>query len=151
MKLFVFDLDFTLWNAGDTWCDCTTPPYKWSNGHLLDRYGRWIRLFEEVPEILRFLKNEDRLIAAASRTEAPDWANELLQLLGVNHYFDAKEIYPGDKFRHLRSILRRLKINPNEVVFFDDEYRNIQDVQSMGITSVYVKNGLTRELIRPFV
>lgn len=151
MQLFVFDLDYTLWNAGDTWCDCTNPPYRFQNGHLLDRYGRWIRLYEDVPEILESLKEQGKTIAAASRTGAPDWARELLQLLKVDHYFTAKEIYPGNKFTHLRRIMDKTKIPIEEIVFFDDEYRNISDIQSMGIESVFVNNGLNWELVRPYL
>ena len=27
IMLLVFDLDFTLWDAGGTWCDQTKPPF----------------------------------------------------------------------------------------------------------------------------
>lgn len=151
MKLFVFDLDFTLWNAGDTWCDATAPPYKWNNGKLLDQYGRWVRLYEDVHGILQYLKNDNRLIAAASRTGAPVWANELLHLLDVDQYFNVKEIYPGNKFVHLRTIMDKCKVHRDEIVFFDDEYRNIRDINSMGITSIFVENGITWKHIKPFL
>ena len=151
MKLFVFDLDYTLWNAGDTWCDCTNPPYYWSNGNLLDQAGRRLRLYEYVPDILDKLKGSGKMIAAASRTEAPDWAAQLLQLFSIDHYFDAQEIYPGDKFKHLSRILKQTNTHKKDVVFFDDEYRNISDIRSMGIEAVFVDDGLNWELVKPYL
>ena len=38
--LLVFDLNFTLWNAGGTRCDHTTPPYRKRIDHILDGGGR---------------------------------------------------------------------------------------------------------------
>ncbi len=151
MKLFVFDLDFTLWNAGDTWCDCTTPPYKWKNGQLQDSRGRWIRLYDDVPEILHYLRQQQYLMAVASRTSSPRWALELLHKFEINDFFAAQEIYPGDKFAHLRNIMRICKVPPDEVVFFDDEYRNIRDIQTMGIESVLIENGLNPKHIEPYL
>lgn len=42
MKLIVFDLDFTLWNAGGTWCDHTFPPYRKENNRVIDSQGNII-------------------------------------------------------------------------------------------------------------
>ncbi len=150
-KLFVFDLDFTLWNAGDTWCDCTLPPYKWSNDKLLDHSGSWIRLYNDVIEILQSLKNSNKIIAAASRTNAPEIALELLSLLKIDHYFDAMEIYPGDKQRHLSKIIKQTSVPERQVVFFDDEYRNIQSVSSMGVESIFIDDGINWEIIQPYI
>lgn len=151
MKLFVFDLDYTLWNAGETWCDCTTPPYYWSNDKLLDQGGRWLRLYNGVPEILAQLKACGKLIAAASRTGEPDWAEELLQLFAIDHFFDTREIYPGNKSTHLDRILQFSQIPKGEVVFFDDEHRNIRDIRSMGIESVLVDEGLNWSLVKLYL
>lgn len=151
MKLFVFDLDFTLWNAGDTWCDATQPPYYWENGQLLDQSGRWLRLYDDVRSILDRLKEDEKMIAAASRTYEPSWARNLLQLFEIESYFDVLEIYPNDKTKHLSRILKHTNVDANNVVFFDDEYRNIRDVSAMGIQSVFVDNGLSWQLLEPYL
>ena len=78
MKLFVFDLDFTLWNAGETWCDATNPPYFWEKGKLYDQEDRWIRLYDDVKLILEELRHRNKKIVAASRTYEPKWAQDLL-------------------------------------------------------------------------
>ncbi len=84
-KLVVFDLDFTLWDAGGTWCDCTNPPYKRVNGYVEDAYGRKIKLYPDVKTILNELHDKDVKMALASRTEAPSWARQLLSLFEIDH------------------------------------------------------------------
>ncbi len=151
MKLFVFDLDFTIWNAGGTWCDSTHPPFAWKEGKLKDQENRWIYLFPEVKEILNELKAEGHMIAIASRTNAPTIAKQLLHMFEIDHFFDAREIYPGSKLTHFDRIMKELKVAKEDIVFFDDEYRNIEDIQSIGIESVLVSDGLTKELVKPYL
>lgn len=142
MKVFVFDLDFTLWDAGDTWCDATNPPYKWKDSKLFDRSERWIRLYEDVIPILTELKQKEKKIAAASRTFEPGWAQDLLHLFDIDKYFDRKEIYPSVKTSHLTRIRDHFKVEFSEMVFFDDEYRNIADVEKLGVKTVHVTSGI---------
>ena len=148
MKVFVFDLDFTIWNAGDTWCSETNPPYLWEDRKLLDRSGRWIRLFPETLNVLEFLKKEGKTIVVASRTHQPEWANQLLQLFNIDRYFDIKEIYPGSKKNHLNRIQKQLDLSLNQFVFFDDEDRNIREVSSLGIKSILIMNGITLDIVK---
>ncbi len=56
--LIVFDLDFTLWNAGGEWCDCTTPPYIIKNSKIYDAVGRYIHLYNDSFEILEKLQKK---------------------------------------------------------------------------------------------
>ncbi len=151
MKLFVFDLDFTIWNAGGTWCDSTHPPFVWKEGKLKDQENRWIYLYPEVKEILAELKAEGYMIAVASRTNAPTIAKQLLHMFEIDHYFDAREIYPGSKLTHLDRIMKSLSVAKEDIVFFDDEYRNIEDIRSVGIEAVLVTNGLTKDLVKPYL
>ena len=151
MKVFVFDLDFTLWDAGGTWCDATNPPYFWDNGKLLDQSGDWIRLYPGIIDILEELKNRDKIIVAASRTYRPDWAQDLLHLFNIDKYFNLKEIYPGSKTIHFNKIQSHFNIPYHEMVFFDDEHRNIHDVSQLGVKAVYVSNGISMKLIDRFL
>jgi len=150
-KVFVFDLDFTLWNAGGTWCDATNPPYSWDNGRLLDSLGNWIRLYPEVKEILQLLLEKDKKLVAASRTYKPDWAKELLHLLDIDRYFHHEEIYPADKTKHFNNIQQHFKLPYSDMVFFDDEHRNILAVEELGVESVFVENGIKLSEVLPFI
>ena len=148
MKVFVFDLDFTIWNAGDTFCSETNPPYLWKNGKLIDQSGKLIRLYPNTIDVLKLLKKNNKIIAAASRTIRPTWALELLQIFDIEKYFDVKEIYPGSKIKHLKKIQDMGNYPLNQIIFFDDEERNIKEVSSLGIKSILVKNGINMEVVR---
>ena len=150
-KLFVFDLDFTLWNTGGVWVDCTYPPYSVKNGEIIDSGGNRMKLYPDSLEILTLLRNENRIIAVASRTNEPSWAKDLIQLMNIGHFFDYMEIYPSSKINHLSRISKKSGIPFSEMVFFDDEHRNIRDAESIGIEAVYVKNGLQLRMVKKFL
>lgn len=150
-KVFVFDLDFTLWDAGGTWCDATNPPYSWEDGRVMDTAGHWIRLYPDVTAILELLRTENRKIVAASRTYEPNWAKDLLRLFAIDHFFDLKEIYPADKTRHFQHIKNHFHIPFSEMVFYDDEYRNIEAVKQLGVQCIYVDNGIQLSSVAAFL
>ena len=149
--MVVFDLDFTLWDCGGTWCDCTNPPYLLRDGYVSDSDGSRITLYDEVLTILDMLKKNGVKMALASRTGAPDWAMQLIELFGIGHYFDYLEIYPGNKTNHFYLIRKNSGIPFNEMIFFDDEYRNIEELQKLGVKSVHVTSGMTLALIEKYM
>jgi len=147
LKLVVFDLDFTLWDCGGTFCDETMPPFMLKNNKVTDSWGRQIKLYDEVLPILNFLKENSILAAIASRTHQPDWALELLELLKVKGRFDYLEIFPGTKSQHVKNIQERAGVSFKEMLFFDDEHRNIEDVSELGVRSVYVREGINMKIL----
>lgn len=147
----MFDLDFTIWNAGEGWCDTTNPPYFWENGKLYDQSRSWIRLYPDVIEILNTLKKKEKITVAASRTFEPVWANDLIRLFDIDKYFDLKEIYPTSKIHHFKRIQKHFNIPFHQMVFFDDEYRNIEEVGDMGVKAVLVRNGIKYEMVSEFL
>lgn len=146
--LIVFDLDFTLWDAGGTWCDHTTPPYRKSNNHLLDGAGREIILYPDVPGILSSLSDKGIMLALASRTHSPEVAIELLELFEVRSYFHYEEIYPGSKIQHFESLQKNTRVPYHEMFFFDDEYRNVVEVGDMGVHATLVEDGLSLAAVK---
>ena len=146
--LVVFDLDFTLWDCGGTWCDCTRPPYRRTGGTVRDARGGEIVLYPDVRAILEYCREEGIIMALASRTDEPGWARELLDLLGVSGYFPHKEIYPGAKTTHLNRIRDQSGIGFESMAFFDDEMRNIRDARSLGVRGIYVEAGLNWNVFR---
>ncbi|KAI4163133.1 MAG: hypothetical protein LQ342_003261 [Letrouitia transgressa] len=83
-KMLIFDLDYTLWPF---WVDThVTPPLKAKDGNTkaVDRWGEGFSFYMDVPSILLSAKSRPAtplLLAAASRTSAPDLAVSLLKLL----------------------------------------------------------------------
>lgn len=143
-RLVVFDLDETLWPFGvDDYV--MRPPYRKVNGVVRDARGLQMDSFPEVSEILRQLHENGIPLAAASRTTYPDGAFSLIKLLGWNDYFKYKEIYPGSKTAHFKKLTAASGVPFNEMIFFDNESRNITDVSKLGVTCVLVDTfiGLT--------
>lgn len=140
--LIVFDLDYTLWDCGGTWCDCLTPPFSQTLSGPADRYGRVVTLYEGVSSILEWCTENEVTMALASRTEAPDWARQLLNMLGISDRFIYQEIFPSSKTVHFKNLQESTDFNYHNMLFFDDEMRNIHEVGELGVTSVYVENGL---------
>ncbi|EDU41039.1 magnesium dependent phosphatase 1 [Pyrenophora tritici-repentis Pt-1C-BFP] len=131
-KIFVFDLDYTLWPF---WVDThVAGPLKAVEGGL----------------------KKNILIAAASRTSAPDLGREMLKLLRIPRtsgssrsaieYFDHLQIYPGSKTTHFQRIHRDSGIEYEDMLFFDDESRN-KNVEVLGVTMQLIKDGVTRDEI----
>lgn len=141
--LVVFDLDFTLWDAGGTWCDHTRPPYIRENGYIRDADRRSIYLYPDVRSILDTLSRKEIPMAVASRTHSPDIARKLMNMFGIKDYFQYEEIYPGSKLQHFEALQNKSRVPYRDMFFFDDEQRNIQDVGSLGVQSVLVNSGMS--------
>ncbi|KAI0367100.1 magnesium-dependent phosphatase-1 [Pilatotrama ljubarskyi] len=155
-KLVAFDLDYTLW---DLWIDTHVDPPLRRVGSAVnevrDRHDQKICFYRDVPEILHRLREGGVVIAACSRTHAPDLARRALNLLLVpppaGHqgesptpaatFFDQMEIYPGSKIKHFKELHKKTGLPYSEMLFFDDEHRN-KEVESLGVTFCLVPNGL---------
>lgn len=144
-SLIVFDLDFTLWDCGGLWVDCTSPPYsRDSKGRIFDSSRREMRLYPDVPDILDEVEASGCPIAIASRTEQPSWARNLLDLMDCRQRFDFEEIFPSSKVAHFGNLHKSTGIPYTEMLFFDDENRNIVEVGELGVKCVEVRRGIDR-------
>lgn len=148
MKLIVFDLDFTLWNAGGTWCDHTFPPYRKEINHVIDSQRNIIYLYPEATNILNHLASVGFEIGIASRTHQSGWAEELLRLFSIDTFFKYKQIFPGSKVEHFRNLRKASKKDFSNMIFFDDELRNITEVSELGVKTVFVESGISWNLIK---
>jgi magnesium-dependent phosphatase 1 len=149
--LIVFDLDFTLWDCGGTWCDHTNPPYFRKNGIIHDEDGRKLQLYPQVYSILERVREKHIPMSVASRTSASEWADDLMHLFDIKKFFDHFEIYPGSKLSHFKSLQQKTNMSYGDMVFFDDEYRNIHEVAQLGVESIFVDDGMTNKLIDQYL
>ncbi|GAA6002024.1 hypothetical protein JCM10207_003043 [Rhodosporidiobolus poonsookiae] len=172
-KICVFDLDYTLWPL---WCDThVTPPVKRKGkgdiNKVFDRYGEQVSFYAEVPNLLLQLHHSQVQVWAASRTQAPPVARQILSELLIEgslrekpsdnplkardadkgvisaiSLFDGMEIYPGSKMEHFREIHQKTGVAYEDMLFFDDESRN-REVKKLGVEFVLVPNeGTTLQL-----
>ncbi|KAH0554546.1 magnesium-dependent phosphatase 1-like [Cotesia glomerata] len=144
-KLIVFDLDYTLWPF---WVDThVTPPFSRKNGSVVDARGKKIKFYEQVPEILENLVSQGIEIGIASRTSEIKGAYQLLKLFNWEKYIKYTEIYPGCKITHFNKIKKASGVEFKDMIFFDDEHRNIHDLTEVGVLSILVTNGVTKSVI----
>lgn len=144
-SLIVFDLDFTLWDCGGTWCDCLLPPFCKRDGRVVDAEQREILLYDCVNDVLQWCDDHGVPMALASRTEQPPWARQLISLLEIADRFAFAEIYPSSKLKHFAALREDSEIEFEEMLFFDDELRNIREVSSLGVTCIHVENGFRQD------
>ncbi|XP_037772026.1 magnesium-dependent phosphatase 1 isoform X2 [Chelonia mydas] len=144
--LVVFDLDYTLWPF---WVDThVDPPFQRGRaGSVLDARGRPVRLYPEVLAVLERLQGLGVPMAAASRTGETRGATQLLELFGLHSFLHRVEIYPGGKSAHFHRLQQDTGVPFAQMLFFDDEERNIRDVSKLGVTCVLVPNGMTQALL----
>jgi magnesium-dependent phosphatase 1 len=148
-RLIVFDLDLTLWHCAPLlWCDQLTPPLRRTvSGQVFAACRNEIRLYPEVPEMLERLTAAGHLLGLASRTSAPEIARELLELLSIGHHFAHQQIFPGDKSAHFRALQEDSGIPFHDMIFFDDEHRNIESVSRLGVAAHLVTGGMNAKLL----
>lgn len=144
-KILVFDLDYTLWPF---WVDThVTPPFKKKRNLVVDARGQDVNYYKEVPDVLERLTDEGYELGIASRTSEISGANQLLKLFNWEKYFKYKEIYPGCKVAHFSKIQKASNTDYKDMIFFDDEHRNIVDVSKLGVTCIFVKSGITHSVV----
>ena len=148
-RLIVFDLDLRLWHCGPLlWCDQLTPPVRMDAvGRVISACGTQVRLYPEVPELLDELSSRGHALSLASRTSAPAIAGRLLDLFGIARHFQHPQIYPGDKSVHFEALHRETGVAYRNMMYFDDEERNIESVSRLGVRVALVKQGMTRGLL----
>lgn len=92
-------------------------------------------------------------VAISSRTDEPSWAYQCMKWLVVadgtplHKCFDDNliEISYADKSKHFESLNRKTGIDFEDMVFFDNEFWNIQSVGKLGVKCFHTPNGMTQE------
>ncbi len=149
--LYVFDLDFTLWDCGGTWCDHSLPPYEKKDIQIFDSNNEEMKLYPDVIHILEELFHSGAKLAVASKSGQHLWAEDLMQLSGIHPYFHYKEIYPGSKIEHFRALKEKSGFPYERMIFFDDEPRNIHEVSTLGVNCVLINEGMNYEMYKTSV
>eukprot|EP00472_Partenskyella_glossopodia_P008980 CAMPEP_0197528950 /NCGR_PEP_ID=MMETSP1318-20131121/26867_1 /TAXON_ID=552666 /ORGANISM="Partenskyella glossopodia, Strain RCC365" /LENGTH=210 /DNA_ID=CAMNT_0043084249 /DNA_START=73 /DNA_END=705 /DNA_ORIENTATION=+ len=143
-KLIVFDLDNTCW----------TPEL-----YQLQTYpkpGKDIKLFKGSMAALHELATKEEWkgtkVACASRTEDTAWAHKLITKFEIapgktmSDLFSFVEIYPGNKRKHFGKLKKESGVNYDEMMFFDDDTWNTDEIEKLGVLCVYCPRGLSPEI-----
>ncbi|XP_025115930.1 magnesium-dependent phosphatase 1-like isoform X1 [Pomacea canaliculata] len=146
-KLIVFDLDYTLWPF---WVDThVDPPFTLAkDGKVYDSHRRHVTYYPQVPEVLQNLHSQGYQLGIASRTSCRQEANELIHLFKWDRFFHFREIFPGSKTTHFRKLQKSSGFEYEDMIFFDDEHRNVVEVEQLGVLCIFVEDGVTKSLVQ---
>lgn len=154
-QLIAIDLDYTFWRA---FIDSTNGgpfTYDTESRVVLDKKKWEVEAFPHARSLLQAFREVKALgvdirLALASRTEEPVWAHEVIQIFQIDDegrslrdYAHGIEIYPTSKDKHFQQLSKKLKVDYQDMLFFDDELRNIHQVSQMGVVSIHCEDGLS--------
>lgn len=162
-KLVIFDLDFTLWLPEMYELDGAPFRKNPTTGIVTDRAGEQVRFFPAVNSVLSVLELDQQFrdateVAVASRTTEPQWAKTCMRLLDVEFtavdgsssrkaslqsVVDYEAIYPRNKRAHFAQLKEESGVEYSDMLFFDNEYGNIRDINALGVVCAYCPNGLS--------
>jgi len=158
-RCVVFDLDGCLWSPEMyqlEWdrggAPFTAEPAD-TDGALRDRQGTRVQLHSGVRSAMTELAEDPKwegvVVAVASCCDVPSWARELLSKFDLgggrclSDIITVCQIHGGNKQGHFRKIANATGCDLGDMIFFDNEPYNCQDVASLGVTSVYCPEGVT--------
>jgi magnesium-dependent phosphatase 1 len=165
-KLFAFDLDGCLWSPEmfELWDSGGAPFTAHNDGKFLtDKKGTRIELLGASRRILEEITSSDRFrsgnvkIAYVSESDEPAWAMECLRKFTISEgqasldsFGAVIEIYKArkDKSDHLKAVHAKTGIAFRDMLFFDNEPSNIEDVARLGVVGVPCPDGLTLNVFR---
>lgn len=109
-------------------------------------HNQEIRPFADIYQIFKHLHESNIRIAFATRTKYPTGALQLIDKLQFHHFVQHIEISSGSKVYHFNRIRNESGVSFDEMMFFDDEERNIVDIAPLGVHSVLVspETGVTK-------
>ncbi len=140
-KLFVFDLDETLWTVNQTSLEPITGPFTLVSSREAIGETASIRLFPGVRALLRSLDRRHLHASLASRSD-PEVCEELLELFEIKDRFEFPQYGWQEKSQAVLNIIRAFHdirgetIQPGEVLFVDDWPTNIAAVKAIGASTL---------------
>jgi magnesium-dependent phosphatase-1 len=141
-KLFVFDLDETLWTVSEGLCNLVQPPFRLDTpDRLVGKHGLWVELFPGARDLLELLTKKKCYVSLASRNDAePTLA--ILDALGVRKYLTFPQLCWRPKEESIRRIIKEIQkrdkvsIKPEEVLYLDDWVENVNPVRNWGASGL---------------
>jgi len=100
---------------------------------------------QETVELLKVLKEKDHLRLFA----LTNWSHETfpvaLERFDFLHWFDGIVVSGEEKTRKpfpefYQTLLQRHNINPSKAIFIDDNLRNVQGAEAVGINGIHFLN-----------
>ena len=145
-KCVVFDLDGCLWYPEMyelSWAGGGAPFRRDDSGKIHDKRGHAVRLHSGVDAALTELATDAKwrgvVVAVASCCDVPKWAYELLGKFEFGparkklaSIIEVRQIHKGSKQSHFREISGVVGCHFDEMIFFDNEKYNCDEVSRLG-------------------
>lgn len=116
---------------------------------IRDYYGRWTDMLkapiDETVDLFRELKNMNKYKIYA----LTNWQEGLFDIALVRynflHWFDGRVVSGEEKTRKpfpefYKILLNRYEVNPSEALFIDDNVRNVNAAEELGITGIHFQS-----------
>jgi magnesium-dependent phosphatase-1 len=140
-KLYVFDLDETLWCADlDEICPMQGP-FELSGKHLASCNTATVRLRQGTRRLMRSIQRSGGICSLACRADE-GICTELLDTFGIRDLFFHPRYGLMEKGEAILEVLQEietklgLKIRSDEVLFIDDAPANTAEAQRVGATAL---------------
>lgn len=159
-RLVAFDLDGTVWSPDmyELWGGGS--PFtvdSSSRNELRDRKGARIHLLGAIDSILHELHTDplwaETRVAWVSCTDEPIWAAECLRLFNttggtpIGQVVHSEQIFKANKKVHFERLKKQYPdIAFEQMLFFDNERGNINNVEQLGVKCVYCPEGMTSDV-----
>lgn len=140
-RLFVFDLDETLWTVQQKDLAPLRGPFRLIGSHEADSENALVRLFPGVRALLRGLVRRGKFISLASRSD-PEVCEELLRLFEIYDYFHYPQYGWQEKGTAVLNIIKayndleKEELTPAQTLFVDDYPANIEEVRGTGAATL---------------
>jgi magnesium-dependent phosphatase-1 len=141
-KLFVFDLDETLWTVSEGLVSLVRPPFHVRTPDRLETdQGLWVELKPGVRDLFKYLKSKKRYISVASRNDVGP-TMDILAAFKLSQLLDFPQLGWRPKEESIRRIIKEIQkrdkvsIKPEDVFFLDDWPENVVPVKEWGATAL---------------
>jgi 2-haloacid dehalogenase len=125
---------------------------------IRDYYGRWTEMLNgpihETVELFRQLKTSGKYKIYALTNWQADLFNIALVRYNFLHWFDGRVVSGEEKTRKpfpefYHCLLNRYQVDASKALFIDDNFRNIQAAEAIGIPSIHFTSSkqLQQELV----
>ncbi|OUU25023.1 MAG: magnesium-dependent phosphatase-1 [Planctomycetia bacterium TMED53] len=136
-KLYVFDLDETLWCTDQEGVEPFEGPFQLEESHLARSENSSVRLRQGTRRLLKAIHRNGGIASLACRSEE-ETSNEILEVFGIRDRFFQPRYGLQEKGEAILEILSEIReklgveISVEEVLFVDDAPANTAEAQRVG-------------------
>ena len=136
-RLFVFDLDETLWCTDQDGVDAFEGPFELEASHIARSENSLVELRPGIRKLLRAIHRGGGIASLVCRSQE-ETCNEILEVFGIRDRFFHPRYGLQEKGEAILEILTEIRtrlgveISPEEVLLVDDSAANVNEAKRVG-------------------